>query len=115
MNTKIVAEAGLSPQRIVEEGSEAIIHLAASRELEAASGRFFDGVTSPARTRRRTMRASVNDSESRARTDWVNRWRHPLKNPSLRPESDSTDGTFHRRNQVGSSILPYRADPASSP
>ena len=43
MNTKMVAKAGLRPQSTVEEGAEAVFHLAASPELEAVSGRFFDG------------------------------------------------------------------------
>jgi NAD(P)-dependent dehydrogenase (short-subunit alcohol dehydrogenase family) len=43
MNTKMVAEAGLRPQSTVEEGAEAIFHLAMSPQLEGVSGRFFDG------------------------------------------------------------------------
>jgi NAD(P)-dependent dehydrogenase (short-subunit alcohol dehydrogenase family) len=43
MNTKMVADAGLRPQSTVEEGAEAIFHLATSAELEGVSGRFFDG------------------------------------------------------------------------
>jgi NAD(P)-dependent dehydrogenase (short-subunit alcohol dehydrogenase family) len=43
MDTKMVAEAGSRPESTVEEGAEAIFHLATSPELEAVSGRFFDG------------------------------------------------------------------------
>jgi NAD(P)-dependent dehydrogenase (short-subunit alcohol dehydrogenase family) len=43
MNTKMVTEAGLRPQSSVDEGAEAIFHLATSSQLEGVSGRFFDG------------------------------------------------------------------------
>jgi NAD(P)-dependent dehydrogenase (short-subunit alcohol dehydrogenase family) len=43
MNTKMVAEARMRPQSTVEEGAEAIFHLATSPELDGVSGRFFDG------------------------------------------------------------------------
>jgi NAD(P)-dependent dehydrogenase (short-subunit alcohol dehydrogenase family) len=43
MNTKMVAEAGYRPRSAVEEGAEAIFHLATSPELDGVSGRFFDG------------------------------------------------------------------------
>jgi NAD(P)-dependent dehydrogenase (short-subunit alcohol dehydrogenase family) len=43
MNTKMVAEAGFQPRSTVQEGAEAIIHVATSPELEGVSGRFFDG------------------------------------------------------------------------
>jgi NAD(P)-dependent dehydrogenase (short-subunit alcohol dehydrogenase family) len=43
MNTKMVAEAGFRPRTTVEEGAEAISHLATSPQLEGASGQFFDG------------------------------------------------------------------------
>ena len=43
MNTKMVAEAGLRPRTTVEEGAEAIFHLATAAQLEGTSGLFFDG------------------------------------------------------------------------
>jgi len=44
MNTKMVSEAGFGPQSTVEEGADAILHLATSPDLEGVSGRFFDGM-----------------------------------------------------------------------
>lgn len=43
MKTNMVEEAGLRPRSTVEEGAEAILHVATSPELEGISGRFFDG------------------------------------------------------------------------
>jgi NAD(P)-dependent dehydrogenase (short-subunit alcohol dehydrogenase family) len=43
MNTKMVSEAGIAPRTSVEQGADAIVHLATSRELENLSGRFLDG------------------------------------------------------------------------
>ena len=43
MNTKMVAEAGLRPRSSIDEGADAILHLATSAELQGASGAFFDG------------------------------------------------------------------------
>jgi NAD(P)-dependent dehydrogenase (short-subunit alcohol dehydrogenase family) len=43
MDTKMVAEAGIHPQSTVEQGADAIIHLATSPALESVSGRFFYG------------------------------------------------------------------------
>jgi NAD(P)-dependent dehydrogenase (short-subunit alcohol dehydrogenase family) len=43
MDTKMVSQAGLRPQSSVEEGADAIVHLATSPELDGVSGRFFDG------------------------------------------------------------------------
>jgi NAD(P)-dependent dehydrogenase (short-subunit alcohol dehydrogenase family) len=43
MDTKMVAQAGLRPQSSVDEGADAIVHLATSPELDGVSGRFFDG------------------------------------------------------------------------
>jgi NAD(P)-dependent dehydrogenase (short-subunit alcohol dehydrogenase family) len=59
MNTKMVAEAGLRPQSTVQEGAEAIFHLATSPELDGVSGRFFDG--------RREARAHPAGYDSRER------------------------------------------------
>jgi NAD(P)-dependent dehydrogenase (short-subunit alcohol dehydrogenase family) len=43
MNTKMVLEAAVRPQSTVEEGADAILHLATSPDVEDTSGRFFDG------------------------------------------------------------------------
>jgi NAD(P)-dependent dehydrogenase (short-subunit alcohol dehydrogenase family) len=43
MNTKMVSEAGLRPRSTVEDGADAILHVATSPELEGISGRFFEG------------------------------------------------------------------------
>jgi NAD(P)-dependent dehydrogenase (short-subunit alcohol dehydrogenase family) len=43
MNTKMVSEAGFRPRSTVEEGADAILHLATSSTLEGVSGRFFEG------------------------------------------------------------------------
>lgn len=43
MNTKMVSQAGARPQSTVEEGADAILHLATSPDVEGISGRFFDG------------------------------------------------------------------------
>jgi NAD(P)-dependent dehydrogenase (short-subunit alcohol dehydrogenase family) len=59
MNTKMVTEAGLRPQSTIEEGAEAILHVATSPELEGISGRFFDG--------RRESRAHPDPCDARAR------------------------------------------------
>jgi NAD(P)-dependent dehydrogenase (short-subunit alcohol dehydrogenase family) len=48
MNTRMVLESGSEPMSSVEEGGEAILHLATAPELETVSGRYFDG-TRPAR------------------------------------------------------------------
>jgi NAD(P)-dependent dehydrogenase (short-subunit alcohol dehydrogenase family) len=44
MNTTMVRQAGASPWSTVEEGAEAIIHLATSPALAKTTGRFFDGI-----------------------------------------------------------------------
>jgi NAD(P)-dependent dehydrogenase (short-subunit alcohol dehydrogenase family) len=43
MNTNMVIESGYSPTSSVEEGADAILHLAASPELEGKTGLYFDG------------------------------------------------------------------------
>lgn len=43
MNTKMVSEAGVRPRSTVEEGADAILHVATSPALEDVSGRFFEG------------------------------------------------------------------------
>jgi NAD(P)-dependent dehydrogenase (short-subunit alcohol dehydrogenase family) len=59
MNTKMVSEAGLRPRSTVEEGADAILHVATSPELEGISGRFFEGT--------REARAHPDAYDSRAR------------------------------------------------
>ncbi len=59
MNTKMVTEAGIEPRTLVEDGADAIVHLATARELEGISGAFFDG--------RRESRADPEAYNSRAR------------------------------------------------
>ena len=44
MNTRMVTEAGMQPQHTVEDGADAILHLATASELEGTSGAFFDGM-----------------------------------------------------------------------
>lgn len=43
MDTTMVREIGVSPASSVEEGADAIIHLAASPKIGRLSGRYFDG------------------------------------------------------------------------
>ena len=59
MNTMMVSEAGLPSRSTVEEGAEAILHLAVSPELEGMTGRFFEG--------RRESRAHPDAYEARTR------------------------------------------------
>jgi NAD(P)-dependent dehydrogenase (short-subunit alcohol dehydrogenase family) len=44
MNTRMVRQAGVTPWSTVEEGAEAIIHLATSPALAKTTGRFFNGM-----------------------------------------------------------------------
>jgi NAD(P)-dependent dehydrogenase (short-subunit alcohol dehydrogenase family) len=59
MNTKMVSETELQPRSTVEEGADAILHLATSPELEGISGRFFEGT--------RESRAHPDAYDARAR------------------------------------------------
>jgi NAD(P)-dependent dehydrogenase (short-subunit alcohol dehydrogenase family) len=59
MNTKMVSEARLRPRSTVEEGADAILHVATSPELEGVSGRFFEG--------RHESRAHPDAYDARAR------------------------------------------------
>jgi NAD(P)-dependent dehydrogenase (short-subunit alcohol dehydrogenase family) len=59
MNTKMVLEAGIQPHSKVEEGADAVVHLATSSELEGRSGVFFDG--------RRETRADPDAYNARSR------------------------------------------------
>lgn len=43
MNTNMVIGSGYSPSSSVEEGADAILHLATSSELEGKTGLYFDG------------------------------------------------------------------------
>jgi NAD(P)-dependent dehydrogenase (short-subunit alcohol dehydrogenase family) len=44
MNTRMVTEARIQPRHTVEDGADAILHLATASELEGTSGAFFDGM-----------------------------------------------------------------------
>jgi len=44
MNTRMVSDAGIRPQNTVEQGADAVLHLAISPDAEGVSGRFFDGL-----------------------------------------------------------------------
>jgi NAD(P)-dependent dehydrogenase (short-subunit alcohol dehydrogenase family) len=61
MPTKMVAEARMAPQSTLEEGTDAVMRLARSPDVEGVSGQFFDG--------RRPARAhsSAYDERVRAR------------------------------------------------
>ena len=48
MNTTMVRDAGVEPASTVEEGAAAVMHLAASPEIEGRTGEYFDGLR-PAR------------------------------------------------------------------
>jgi NAD(P)-dependent dehydrogenase (short-subunit alcohol dehydrogenase family) len=43
MNTKMVIESGFKPLSRVEEGADAILHVAISPDLEWQTGIYFDG------------------------------------------------------------------------
>jgi NAD(P)-dependent dehydrogenase (short-subunit alcohol dehydrogenase family) len=55
MNTTMVRESGVSPMSTVEQGAEAILHLAESPELEGTSGQFFNTLK-PARAHEQAYR-----------------------------------------------------------
>jgi NAD(P)-dependent dehydrogenase (short-subunit alcohol dehydrogenase family) len=59
MNTDMVAQAQIAPRTSVEEGADAVMHLATSPALEGVSGEFFDG--------RRPMRAASQAYDHQAR------------------------------------------------
>jgi NAD(P)-dependent dehydrogenase (short-subunit alcohol dehydrogenase family) len=50
MDTHMVREAGRTPQSSVDEGADAIMHLAAGPATESMSGEYFDGMN-PSRAR----------------------------------------------------------------
>lgn len=61
MNTNMVIESGYEPVSSVEQGADAILHLAASPELEGRTGLYFDGQR-PARAN-----AQAYDADARRR------------------------------------------------
>jgi hypothetical protein len=44
MDTHMVHESGISPASSVEEGADAVMHLALSRDLEGWTGLYFNGL-----------------------------------------------------------------------
>ena len=44
MNTTMVREGGITPISTVEQGGEAILHLAVGDDMVGKSGLFFDGL-----------------------------------------------------------------------
>jgi NAD(P)-dependent dehydrogenase (short-subunit alcohol dehydrogenase family) len=61
MNTTMVRAAGISPASTIEEGSRAILQLAASPQLEGKTGLYFDGL------RQSRANAQAYDPAARAR------------------------------------------------
>jgi hypothetical protein len=59
MNTTMVTEMGVRPTSRVEEGADAILHLATSPKLDGVSGVFFD--------RQRPARAHAQSYDATAR------------------------------------------------
>lgn len=59
MHTDMVAEAQIAPRTSVEEGTNAVMHVATSPALEGVSGEFFDG--------RRPVRAASQAYDRKAR------------------------------------------------
>jgi len=114
MNTKMVADAGLSPQRSVEEGAEAIIPLAASRELEAVSGRFSTAGKRPAHPATYDVRERERLRALALELIWAIRWRHPFTNPRNRSrvtlQGFATESSLERYGvpQISSSITELR-------
>ena len=61
MNTTMVRRAGVTPMSTVEEGADAIYHLAAAPDVEAHSGHYFNGL------REARAAAQAYDAEARRR------------------------------------------------
>ena len=61
MNTTMVRRAGVTPMSTVEEGAEAIFHLAVAPDVEGHSGRYFNGL------REARAAAQAYDAEARRR------------------------------------------------
>ena len=59
MNTTMVRRAGVTPMSTVEEGADAIYHLAAAPDVEAHSGHYFNGL------REARAAAQAYDAEAR--------------------------------------------------
>lgn len=59
MDTTMVRRAGVAPMSSVEEGAEAILHLAIGPDMDGRTGKFFDGL--------RESRASAQAYDARAR------------------------------------------------
>jgi NAD(P)-dependent dehydrogenase (short-subunit alcohol dehydrogenase family) len=59
MATTMVRQSGVTPVSSVEEGAEAILKLAVSKELDGQSGEFYNGL--------RLSRASAQAYDDRAR------------------------------------------------
>jgi NAD(P)-dependent dehydrogenase (short-subunit alcohol dehydrogenase family) len=63
MNTNMVIDSGVKPLSSVEEGADAILHVATSSELEGITGLYFDG----ARPERANVQAYDDDARERLR------------------------------------------------
>jgi NAD(P)-dependent dehydrogenase (short-subunit alcohol dehydrogenase family) len=63
MNTNMVIESGVKPLSSVEEGADAILHVATSSEIEGKTGIYFDGV----RPGRANVQAYDDDARERLR------------------------------------------------
>jgi len=61
MNTTMVRQSGIEPWSTVDEGAEAILHLAASPAVQNVTGRYFDGM------RESRADAQAYDEEARGR------------------------------------------------
>jgi len=61
MKTKMVIESGAEPLSGVEEGADAILHVATSPDLEGRTGVYFDG------KRPERANAQAYDAEARRR------------------------------------------------
>jgi len=61
MDTSMVEKAGVTPRSTVDEGAEAVMHLATSPELEGRSGLFFNGL------REARAHAQAYDDDARAK------------------------------------------------
>lgn len=59
MDTQMVRAAGIEPASTVEEGAQAVMHLAVSPQLEGHTGEYFDGL--------RSARANAQAYDSQAR------------------------------------------------
>jgi len=60
MDTTMVREAGVTPRNSVEQGAKAIVHLAASDDVQGLTGHYFDGMQ-PARAEPQTYDADARE------------------------------------------------------